>query len=573
MSDYGFIVNVVSVLLAALAGGLVARLLRLPVLVGYLAVGIVVGPYTPGLMAASEPTFDVAKLGVALLMFTVGVQLSLKDVAEVRSTALWGGAIQIGGTILLGLLLGVAFGWGAYAGLFLGCAMSLTSTAIMMRVLEERGEVGEGHNAIMFGISIVQDLSLVAMVALLPALALLSTQGWAALGDVAVSVLRAAGLVSVTLLFALRLVPFVLEIAARTDIQELFVLTVVCLCLLAAYGAVMAGLSLEIGAFLAGLVISESRYSHEVLYQVRPMRDLFASIFFVSVGMLLDPAFLWAHLGKVLIVVLAIVVGKSLITFFAVYVNGWHGRTALLAGAGLGQIGEFSFVLAFIGTERGLIPAEVSGVILSAALLTILISPFTYAAAKPFYAWLNGIPRVSAFLNRHINDEDASGEDEHAPARVLILGSGRVGRHISDTLRIKRVPHIVVDFNSKVVEHRRRLGVPAIFGDAASRAVLEQMHPDRAELAVVTLPDTGSTAAAVRLLKQMAPDLPILARVHRGGDIPVLRHAGATGVVHAEFEASVRLVRLGLRRLGFPPDEIDEHIRGMRARRYRLSFV
>lgn len=573
MGDYGFIVNVAGVLLAALTGGLLARLLRLPILVGYLAVGIAVGPYTPGLLAHSESTFDVAKLGVALLMFTVGVQLSLKDMAAIQATALGGGAIQILGTIALGVLLGVLFGWGIYAGLFLGCAMSLTSTTIMMRVLEERGEVGEGHNAIMLGISVVQDLSLVAMVALLPALALLSTQGVAALGNVAVSLLQALFLVGVTLFFALRLVPYVLEIAARTGVQELFVLTVVCLCLVAAYGAVLAGLSLEIGAFLAGLVISESRYAHEVLAQVRPMRDLFASLFFVSVGMLLDPAFLWAHLPKVLVVLVAIVVGKGIISFFAVYAFGWHGRTALLAGLGLGQIGEFSFVLAVIGSDRGLIPAEVSGVILSAALLTILVSPFAYGAAMPLYNWLNAIPAASRFLNRNLNDVISTGQEDGIHARVIILGSGRVGRHISDTLRIKNVPHVVVDYNTKVVEHRRRVGVPAIFGDASSEVVLAQTRPQTAELAVVTLPDSGSTEAAIRLLKRLAPDVPILARVHRGADIPTVRHAGADGVVHAEFEASVRLVRLGLDRLGFPRDEIDEHIRGMRARRYRLSPI
>jgi len=568
MNDYAFLVNVAGALLAALSGALAARLLRLPVLVGYLAAGIVVGPYTPGLAADPQATYDVAKLGAALLMFAVGVQLSLKEMAEIKATALGGGAIQIGGTILLGVGLGMALGWGAYAGLFLGCAMSLTSTTIMMRVLEERGEVGEGHGAVMLGISVVQDLSLVAMVALLPALAELSTQGMGALGDVGRSILQAAVLVSVTLYFALKGAPFMLEVAARTGVREIFVLTVVCLCLAAAYGAVLAGLSLEIGAFLGGLVISESRYAHEVLTQVRPLRDLFASLFFVSVGMLMDVAFFWEHLPAVLAVVAAIILGKGLISFFAVYLLGWHGRTAILAGMGLGQIGEFSFVLAVIGADRELIPEIVSGVILSSAMISILLAPFAYAAAYRIYQYLNGIPAAAQFLNRGA-DAGLFLQDKRFQPRVIILGSGRVGRHISDTLTVKDVPHVVVDYNAKVVEHRRRAGVTAIFGDASSDVVLSQAHPESAEMAIVTLPDPGATEAAVRVLKRLAPDLTVIARVHRGADIPKVREAGADRVVHAEFEASMRLIRHSLRQLGFAEDEITAHVSMMRARRYR----
>lgn len=567
MSEYGFLTNVAGALMAALVGGLAARALRLPVLVGYLAAGLVVGPYTPGILADQESTYSVAKFGAALLMFAVGVQLSLREMAAVRSTALGGGSVQVFGTILLGMVLGGLFGWGLYGGLFLGCAMSLTSTTVMMRVLEERGEVGEGHGAVMLGVSVLQDISLVVMVALLPALAQLSTNGMAALGNVGISVVRALFLVTVTLYCALRGVPYVLEAVARTGVRELFVLTVVCLCLGAAYGAVLAGLSLEIGAFLAGIAISESRYAHEVLAQVRPLRDLFASMFFVSVGMLLDPAFLWMHLPEVLAVVTAIIVGKGLISFFAVYAFGWHGRTALLAGLGLAQIGEFSFVLAAIGSDRGLIPLEVSNVILSAALLSILLAPFVYALAMPLYRRLNALPAVSRFLNR-ARREDASVDMEN-PARVIILGSGRVGRHISETLRARGVPHIVVDYNTRVVGHRRRAGVTTLFGDASSEEVLVRTNPGQADLAVVTLPDPGATEAAVRLLKRLAPDLPVLVRVHRGPDIAKVRAAGADGVVHSEFEAAMRLVQDTMDRLGVPHDAIEDHIQDLRTRRYR----
>lgn len=569
MNEYSLLVNVAWALLAALVGGLTARLFRLPVMVGYLAAGIVVGPNTPGIFANQESMYAVAKLGAALLMFSVGVQLSIKDMNAIRATALGGGAIQIAGTIMLGVILGVVFGWGVYGGLFLGCAMSITSTTIMMRVLEERGEVGEAHNSVMLGISVVQDLSLVAMVALLPALAKLSTEGFSALNVVAISLIQAVVLVSVTLLLALRIVPYILEGVARAGIRELFVLMVVFLCLVAAYGAYLAGLSLEIGAFLAGMVISESRYAHEVLSQVRPLRDVFVSLFFVSVGMLLDPVFLMENIWVVLVVVAAILIGKGLISALAIYLYRWNGRTVIMGGMGLAQIGEFSFVLGVIGSERGLIPDEISGVILSAALITILVAPFFYGWALPLYKRLNTFPGVARMLNRYPEDISVLPNDNGPAARVIVLGSGRVGRHISDTLRTKGVSQIVVDYNTRVVEIRRAMGIPVIFGDASSDVVLSRTNPEQAELAVVTLPDPGATEAAIRRLKHLAPNLPVLTRVHRGADIPKVREAGANGVVHAEFEASMRLTRITMERLGYSRDEIDDHVRQLRMRRYR----
>lgn len=568
MNSYVFLVNVAYVLLAALIGALGARLLRLPLLVGYLIAGMVVSPNSPGFAADPKATYDVARLGAALLVFVVGLQLSLKEMSQIRATALGGGGIQIAGTILLGTVLGVWLGWGVYGGVFLGCAMSVTSTTIMMRVLEERGEIGEGHGAVMLGVSVVQDLSLVAMVALLPALASLSTEGWSALNSVAESLLRAVVLVSVTVYFALKGVPYILELAARTGVREIFVIAVVCLCLFAAFGAALAGLSLEVGAFLAGLVISESRYSHEVLAQIRPLRDVFAAMFFVSVGMLLDPPFLVQHWVAILSVIAAIVFGKGIISFFAVYAFGWHGRTAVLAGLGLAQIGELSFILGVIGAERNLIPPEVSGVILTSAMLSILIASFVYAAAYPLYNWLNGIPAISHFLNRNTLAITGPGSQDLPDARAIILGSGRIGRYLSDTFRAKDVSHIVVDYDARAVEHRRKRGVMAIYGDASSEVVLSRTHPQNAELAVITLPDVGATEAAIHVLKRMAPGLTVMARVHWGGDIVKVHEAGADRVVHAEFEASMRLVRHSLRRLGFPEDEITAQVSMMRARRY-----
>ena len=289
MDERAFLFNLGIALGAALLGGLLARLLRLPVLVGYLLAGIAVGPHTPGIIASAATVKVVAKLGVALLMFAVGVHFSLDELRAVRRTALLGGGVQIVATVLLGLALGMAFGWGTFGGLFFGCALALSSTAVMMKVLEERGEIGTAHGKVMLGILVVQDLALVAMVVLLPALALFVQDGAGALSVVGWALLRAALFLAAVVLLATRAVPALLHLVARAGSREVFLLTVVSICLVTALAAEEAGLGIELGAFLAGIIVSETDYAHEVFAQVRPLRDVFDSLFFVSIGMLLDP--------------------------------------------------------------------------------------------------------------------------------------------------------------------------------------------------------------------------------------------------------------------------------------------
>ena len=570
MHGIKFLGEIGIVLVAALLGGLVARALRLPVLVGYLVAGVVVGPHTPGFIADDGMVRAVADLGVALLMFAVGVQFSLHELNAVRRTALLGGGAQILGTILLGVLIGVALGWGVYGGVFLGCALSLSSTAVMMRVLEERGELGTAHGTVMLGILVVQDLSLVLMMTLLPALASVGTEGGAAaLATVGKALLRAALFLAVTLLFAMRGAPALIGRVAATGSRDLFILMVVCLCLVAAIAADLAGLGLALGAFLAGVVVSESAYAHEVFSQIRPLRDVFASLFFVSVGMLLDPSFVAKNWGAVLVVVLAIVVGKALLSTAAIYASGWHGRTAILAGMGLAQIGEFSFVLATVGSARNLIPAEIGSVILSSALVTILLAPFLYEAAGGLYTRLNRVPSLSRWLNRQATKEAGAFAHESSGNRVVILGCGRVGRYVSDSLRAKGVAHVAVDYESTAISRLKENGVRIVYGDASSPTVLEQTAPQTAELAIIALPEASTTEAAVRELRRLAPGLRIAARVHRGEDIPRMRASGADAVVHAEFEAGAEMIRQTLDCLGFPDPEVDGYIEEVRQHRYR----
>lgn len=567
------------VLVAALLGGLVARALRLPVLIGYLLAGIVIGPHTPGFIANEETVKTVADLGVALLMFAVGVQFSLDELNHVRRIALIGGGAQILGTVALGLGLGVLFGWGVYGGLFLGCALALSSTAVMLKVLEERGELGTAHGNSMLGILVVQDLSLVLMIILLPALSAFATDGAKALVGVGIALLKALLFLLITVLMATRGAPALLNRVAKTGSRELFLLTVVCLCLVAGYAADQMGLGLALGAFLAGIVVSESGYAHEVFGQVRPLRDVFASVFFVSVGMLLNPAFVLANWGIIAAVVLTILIGKALVTMIALRLLGAPGRVVVLTGLGLAQIGEFSFVLATIGAARGLIPPDVSNVILSSALITILLAPFVFGAGGALYQRAITIPALARLLEQRSPTDDGAGPDTAVPPEtpvrtcVLVLGAGRVGRYVSDALREKDVAHVVLDYDVNATARLKENGVRVVYGDVTSETVLDQVTPRSAQLAVITLPEAATTEITLRLLKQMAPDLPVLVRVHRGNDIPRMRAAGADAVIHAEFEAGTEMIRQGLDRLGFPDGEVDTYLDGVRQHRYREEGV
>lgn len=570
MNEHIFLLNMGAALVAALIGGAIARFFRLPVLVGYLVAGIAVGPHTPGVVAHSAIVKPVAELGAALLMFAVGVHFSLEELRTVRRTAILGGGLQILATIFVGWLLGMALGWGKYGSLFLGCALSLSSTAVMMKILEERGELGTAHGKVMLGILVVQDLSLVAMISLLPSLSGISTQGWGALQEVGLAAVKAGAFITITVLLAIWAVPALLHRIVRSGSPELFLLTVICICLLTAVAAAFAGLGLELGAFIAGIVISESDYSHEVFSQIRPLRDVFASLFFVSVGMLLNPQFLITHALAVGLVVALIVLGKSLISFLAVYLLGWHGRTAILAGLGLAQIGEFSFVLATVGSSRGLIPAEISSVILSAALLTLLLAPFVFQSAAPLYTFLNRLPRISPYLNRQRSAPESHTVEKPA-SRVLVLGYGRIGRYVSNALREKRVPHLVVDYDANALRELKNAGIATLYGDASSPTVLEQAHPEKMDLAVVALPEADVVEMTVRALKRIAPRLPVVARIHRGVSIPRIRRAGADSVIHAEFEAGTEMIRQCLDRLGVPDNEVEQYIHSVRQHRYRTE--
>ncbi|MDY6893102.1 MAG: cation:proton antiporter, partial [Chloroflexota bacterium] len=396
MEELGLLANMVIVLGVALIGGLLARRLNLPVILGYLLSGIVIGPNVLGLVRDVGDVETLAEIGVVLLMFTLGLEFSLKILRQIGRVAILGGICQIVITIALGLFVGWLMDLSIAESVVFGFFIALSSTIIVLKTLMDRGELGSAHGRVMFGILLVQDLSVVPMMVIIPSLGgtgteLLISLGWA--------ILQAILFLGLILVLGFWVIPRVLKRVAWVRSRELFLLAVVSLCFGAALGAYAIGLSIAIGAFLAGLLVSESEYANQALADIRPLRDIFATLFFASLGMLADPRFVIEHPVEVLGVVVAIVLGKFVIVGIIPRLFGYSAKTSLFVGSGMFQIGEFSFILAALALEAQVISEELYSLTLTAAFITILMTPFSLSLASRFYYRMIGVSRFSRFLS------------------------------------------------------------------------------------------------------------------------------------------------------------------------------
>ncbi|MEA2512242.1 MAG: monovalent cation:H+ antiporter-2, family [Thermomicrobiales bacterium] len=520
---------------------MIALRLRLPVLVGYILAGVLIGPNTPGLDADRDRILLLANLGVAFLMFALGVEFSLNELLQVRRIALVAGAIQLPLTIALGAGVGLLVGWSLAASLLLGGAFAISSSIVAIKLLLGRGEVESPHATVALGLGIVQDLSLVLMLAFLPVMAGEGDD----LGPALVrSVITAAVALLIVLVVGVRVVPRLLFIVARTGSRELFLLTIVLIALGTALAAHEAGLSFALGAFLAGIVVSESEFDSQVLAEIIPLRDLFATLFFVAVGMLLDPDFVIHHAGTVVLLIAALVVGKLIITGGAYLAAGVDHRTATLAAILLAQMGEFSFVLASVGLEDHVIDDDQYALILAAALGSILLVPALLAASPTLVALAAAMPGVSAQERIQVGTEPAHNE----PGRhVVICGYGRVGRELGEALRRRGFGYTVIDLNPAIVRELRAQGIPAYYGDSGSEALLRRAGVPRARTIAIATPDLVASRATIRHAREMNPDIRVVARAPSGDEGESLSGTGADEVVQPEFEAGMEFVRRVLR--------------------------
>lgn len=552
-------ISLITTIAAALGFGLLfgmlAVRLRLPALVGYLAAGVLIGPATPGFVADVALASQLAEIGVMLLMFGVGLHFSLDDLMEVKGIALPGAVLQITVATLMGIGVSHLWGWGLGAGLVFGLALSVASTVVLLRALEDRGQLDSFNGRIAVGWLVVEDLVTVLVLVLLPALA--GPLGghapdghgaggslWLALGKTLLSV---GAFVAFMLLVGRKLFPWFLWKVAKTGSRELFTLAVIAAAVGIAYGSsALFGVSFALGAFFAGMVLRESALSHRAAEETLPLRDAFSVLFFVSVGMLFDPRVLVEHPLELLAVVAIVLFGKSLAAFVLVLALRYPLNTAITVSASLAQIGEFSFILAALGMSLGLLPDLGQNLILAGAIISIAVNPLMFKAINPLQDWLRSKSDLARRLERSADplaELPMTVTHERLTGQVVLVGYGRVGKRIAEELTRQGVHYVVAEQNREMVEELRRRDQPAVAGNAADPAVLIQAHIARASMLVIATPDTFHVRAMIETAKALNPAIHCVVRTHSEEEARLLREETGGTVFVGERELAASMTR------------------------------
>ena len=565
MHEVTLLINIAMALVVAFLGGVLARRMGLPTIAGYLLAGIVIGPFTPGFVGDTETIAQLAELGVIFLMFGVGLHFSLKDLWRVRSIAIPGATGQIISATLLGFFISRFWGWSVPAGIILGFAISIASTVVLLRGLMDNGLLNTPHGQAAVGWLVLEDIATVLILVLMPTLSN-TTNGfdWAGLG---LTLLKAAGFVILALFAGTRLIPWILMRIAHTRSRELFILAILAIALGVALGAAqLFGISLALGAFVAGVVVSESPLSHQVGADILPFRESFAVLFFVSIGMLVNPVYLYNNIGSVLTLTALIMIGKPLTTIIMGLIFPWPARTTLVAAASLSQIGEFSFIVGQAGVSLGLLEQSQYSLILAGSLISIMFNPLMFRLIRPVEERLKKYPGIWKWLDRQ--GPPLPQLVESLEGHVVIVGFGRVGRQIVTLLNQVGIPQLIVEADAERAEELNRRGLPVLYGDAANSEVLTHAGLARARALVVAGPDEDASALMVTAARDMAPDLPIIARAISEDGTRRLAQLGAQDVIHPELEGGLEIVRHTLLQLGYPLQEIYRYTDAVRRDHY-----
>jgi CPA2 family monovalent cation:H+ antiporter-2 len=578
MHDLGLIPMLAAAFGAALVLGYVTQRLGLSPILGYLLAGVVVGPHTPGFVADPRIAGQLAEVGVILLMFGVGLHFHVKDLLAVKSIAIPGAIGQSLVATLLGAVVAWGAGWSLAAGLVLGLAISVASTVVLMRVLVDNNALATPHGHVAVGWLIVEDIFTVLVLVLLPVAARSMNEGSgdavAIAKSIAWSFLNLGVLAAIVLVAGGRVIPWILTRIARTRSRELFTLAILGIALAIAVGS--AGLfhaSLALGAFLAGMVVGQSKVSDQAAADALPMRDAFAVLFFVSVGMLFDPSFLLAEPVLVASVLAIILVAKPLAALAIVIVLGYSVRTALTVAIALGQIGEFSFILAQAARGLDLFPAEGSSLLVACALISIALNPLLFRWVGRLEATLKARPALWNLLNRRVEARGREANEEagerlkidDAAARAVVVGYGPVGQTAVRILQGFRIRTVVIDLNIDTVSRLTETGGLAIYGDAAKEDILKAAGADRAKYLVVTMPDPDDHVPVIQTARRINPDLQVISRSRYLNERETLERLGVTAVVYEEVEAAAGLTELLLRAEGTAEASIEAEIRKVRA--------
>ncbi len=539
--------------------------LRIAPIVGYLIAGVLLGPSVLGVVKDAGLIEVLAEIGVILLLFLIGVEFSLAEIIRINRAVFVGGFIQVFLTTAVVLLIALSYGFTIPQGIFAGFLAAMSSTAIVLKLLSDRGEIDSPQGRLSAGVLIFQDLSVVVIVLLMP---MLGGRSGLSSVDVVLNIFWALAVVGMVIVVSRFVVPQILYRVIQTHNHELFLLSIVLICFGTAYLTSLVGLSLALGAFLAGLVISESEYGHQAFSEILPLKDIFSILFFVSIGMLLNVDSMLSNPTVIFLAVLAIIIIKFFIGVLVPIVLGYPLRIGILVGAALFQIGEFSFVLAKEGINFSLISGNGYQVFLASAIITMVLTPFMINGSGKFSEFVERLPMHHALKFGRLQD-DVFKKDEFKN-HVIIVGFGLNGRNVSSVLSASSIPFAVLEMNPETVSSEKKRGIPIFYGDASKEAVLTHVNITAARCIVVAISDATATRRIVELARRLNPSVYIIARTRYASEVAPLYSLGANDVIPEEFETSIEIFSRVLHRYFIPAGEIEKHIGEIRKSGYEM---
>jgi CPA2 family monovalent cation:H+ antiporter-2 len=560
MNELGYLRDLIIIFVVAVTVVIVLNRFRIPPIAAYILAGALMGPKSLALINDIHRVEVLAEIGVSLLLFGIGMEFSLKKMRALWLNIFVGGAIQVVTTGCITAAIVYSFGYGLSTAVFIGFFVSLSSTAIVLRGLEDRGELSAEHGRFALGVLLFQDICVIPMMLVIPVLA-----GGRGSGDVIGSLLYSILIIAISILAAYLIVPRLLKLVARTRQRQLFILSVLLICVGVAYAISSSGVSLALGAFIAGLVVGGSEFRHQATADIISFKEVFTSLFFVSVGMLLDPGEIMMSILPILLLLAAIIIGKMIIVFITGLLMRLRIRAVILASVALAQVGEFSFVLFGAAAVYNLVPEPLMGNLLAAATISMLLTPLAIAAGPHLSAGLGKLPMFYRSVNIR-TAEEASREVSSWESHIIIGGFGFAGRQLAKVLRENNIRYIILEMNINTVREACR-DEPIFFGDVTSRDVLERVGAERARELVVAVNDPRAAERAIRAAKSVSPDLHVTVRTDYILDIENLRMLGADDVIPGEQEAAVELVRRVSSRCGCSAGNLDDRLRMIREER------
>lgn len=562
------LLNVAIILLSAFLSGLIFRRFNQSVIVAYLLSGIVIGPYGLGIIKSPDQIDVLSEIGIILLMFILGLSFPPKKIVNMGTKTLIGGILQVSLTVIGAMCFTYLIGWNLLTGLLVGSLLALSSTAIVIKVLNDLAVIDSLHGRLMVSYLIVQDIAAVLIISILPSLGK-GTSNHLIL-PVLTSLIKGIVFLGVFLFLNRRIIPRAQYWIATVGGKELFLIGTIIFCLSMAVISQVIGLSLALGAFLAGFIVSESEFNYQMMAGMVPFRDTFLCIFFVAIGMLLDPRFLFYYPGEVLLLFICIVVGKFFCTVLATWLIRYPLKIAILAGSGLAQMGEFSFVIVKMGWQYNLISEHFFSMSITASLLTMLATPFMLKKSPALIDRLNRVAFWERWL-RGKEDNGLVGLEKKLRNHVIICGYGPIGIILGRVLKSKNIPFVALDLNAQTVVKMRGLGLNCLYGDATSPEVIKKTHIEHAKLVVITIPDPMGTEAVVKNVKDLNPDCFILARSRFSKELEELYEYGADAVVQEEFETGLAILVRALKELKVKISEIKKEVETIRIERDELT--